>query len=256
MLQGTAVAYQNFPIDYQEPSTSTLIPFFSWSLDTATWFAVHSSEAAIRDWLGFFCSHTDAWRGGPSAGLLVETGPEGLRVRAPLEDFERHWGIVAARGEDALVDKDEETNKCFQAQARLAQTPLDRVRKMALEWERPAESYRPHLLLKSGDLSAVRQRARSEQEFRRLFEAGRQPPEQETDPAGVYLATGDEAYAKAAKEKCAFLPEAMDSAFPHARLRLVSMLYHHVYPSVPARGGGLGSDCRLAGGQRRGAALG
>ncbi len=195
------VAYQNFPIDYQEPSTSTLVPFFSWSLDTATWFAVHSAEAAIRDWLGFFCSHTDAWRGGPSAGLLVETGPEGLRVRAPLEDFERYWGIVAARSEDALVDKDEETNKCFQAQARLAQTPLDRVRKMALEWERPAESYRPHLLLKSGDLSAVRQRARSEQEFRRLFAAGRQPPEQETDPAGVYLATGDEAYAKAAKGK-------------------------------------------------------
>ena len=133
------VAYQNFPIDYQEPSTSTLIPFFAWSLDTATWFAIHSSEAAIRDWLGFFCMRTDAWRGGPSAGLLVETGPEGLRVRAPLADFERYWGIVAARGEDALVDKDEETNKCFQAQVRLAQTSLDGVRKNGARVGAPAE---------------------------------------------------------------------------------------------------------------------
>lgn len=199
--QGKYRLEHEFPLPVRELTISTLIPFFAWELEYWSWFGAHSQSTAVEDWLGFFASHTDSWRGGRWVGLQVETSSEGLRLRLPLVNCERYWGVVASRLKDA-VGKDSATdNKCFRAQVRLSQTPLDRVRHMTLRWNRPIESYGPHVLIRPEDLPRVKQRGQQDRDFRRLFEARKRGPEDDQDPAGVYLATGDLAYAATAKQR-------------------------------------------------------
>ncbi len=193
--------YHTFALDFTQESVSGLIPHHSWEVDWSSWFAAYSSRADEHDWLAVFASHSDWWRGGSEARLQVETGPFGLRLRAPLAENERWWGLVVADRDQALVTEAMATNKCFQAQVRLAQLPLEKVRQWPLTWDRPADSYQPHLLMQAGQLPAIRRKASEWPAFRELFAARHQPPEQERDPAGAWLATGDLAYAQAACER-------------------------------------------------------
>ncbi len=195
---GGRTAY-NFALDFSEESVSKLVPCYAWGLDLATWFAACSKRPDVSDWLGFFAIDAASWEGGVAAALNVETGPGGLNVRLPLGNLQRHWGLLAAKSSEAVNDK-EKTNKCWLAQIRLAQTPLERVRKMALNWERPQHSHRPHLLMGTEPLNAAA-RLRADEPLRKLFEARGKPSRNEEDLAGLYLMTGDATYSKAVKQR-------------------------------------------------------
>jgi len=200
----------HYPLDFSEPSTLTLQPFFSWYEDQAVWWGSYSKWGP--GYLCLFATQPTKWIN-PLVNLpriVTEPGPV-LEARLPLRAGKRRWGIIFCAKEESSVENPDADPVVYGIMIRHGENPLDKVKDMVFDWPGCEKTKYPRLLCSRDDVPAIREKARSHPLFNRILE---QHPDDPRDPAGLYLATGSEAAAsEALEELLSFLRMKIDDLF-------------------------------------------
>lgn len=182
---------KGYAIDFSREWTGRIQPFYAWWRDYGLWWAAYNPAGG---YVGILPLKPSEWNNPAPNVIRVRTAPGG-RVQAimPLHKGTRTWAIVLSTAEEALKESSGGANLMMRQAIRMGQNPLEKVKDMVLTWPGMDQIEYPHLLCKPADLSGIREKARTHPLYKRVLE---QHPEMPEDPAGLYLATGDESIAR------------------------------------------------------------
>ncbi len=190
---GEGEVASGYTIDFSKAWTGRLQPFYAWWKDYGLWWAAYKPGGT---YVAILPLEPPKWTNPAPNSIQVHTGPDNtIEVFCPFRDGTRKWALVVADADEALAKSAGGTTLMMRLAIRLGQNPLDKVKDLTLTWPGMETITNPRLLCTPGDVAKIREKARTHPPFRRVRE---NHPEAPGDPAGLYLATGDEKYAREA----------------------------------------------------------
>lgn len=185
-----------YRLEQAPPGTNRLQPFYSYYPDEAVWWACCRHEG--RELLGILTTEPVQWTNPLSNQVQVATeGIQRLEARFPLRHGTRRWLLLLADLATWPADGSGRAVGMHRLLIDHSQNPLDRVKDLILDDWPAASITHPRLLCGKEDVPTIRAKARSDPLFHRLLQSH---PNKPGDPAGLYLATGDECYAQQAQQ--------------------------------------------------------
>lgn len=170
-----------------------LQPFYSWWADYGTRWATYTPDGP---YLGLFPAAASQWARSAPNIITIRTGA-GRRPEAilPMHRGTRVWGLVLSPASEALRHSPGGASLIQRCRIRLVENPLDKVKDLVLDWSRDEHASHPRLLSSPDNVPRIRAMARRDPALRRVLD---DYPDAPNDPAGLYLATGDEHHARKA----------------------------------------------------------
>lgn len=186
---------RGYEIDFREEWTGRIQPFYAWWNDYGLWWSAYKPDG---DYIGILPLEPTQWTNPAYNPIEVHTGqPDKVDVQFPFRKGTRKWAIVFGEADEALKTSVGGANLMMKQAIRLGQNPLNDVKDMTLIWPGMDDIGYPHLLCSYGDVPDIRWKARTHPLFREVFENN---PDAPNDPAGLYLAMGDEKHARQATD--------------------------------------------------------
>lgn len=214
----------NYPLDQGLSDPVLLSPFFAWDKDVGTYWGGFGEG---EDYFAVLALSPTQWRNPMENRVQVFAhGERGVVWRFPLSEGTRHW-LLHAGVKSKCVPPNPESNgggtsggayapghhagglgdypqACRSVRTqrlgiKFAETPLDQVKDFVLQWEGARPEDYPRGLCRREEIPEIRERLTRNDFLRDRIEKHGDDSTL-ADPAGLYLATGDEKYAQAAKE--------------------------------------------------------
>lgn len=220
---------RSYALDYREPDSLELQPFFSWERDVSVFWCGYDSSGTVDCALMIGATHSSRWRQGESGepGEMpgwhhrhdgnpkpvpirprVETGggtdTEELAIVYPLLSGTRQTILCTFENElaalgTALGIPGEEASYPEKVVVLNSKPNLDYYKDLVLDWEGMDRLAGPRLLVREEEIPAIRRKIRDWPWLSRVF-AEHKDDDIGFDPSGAFLGCGEEAYAEKAFE--------------------------------------------------------
>ncbi len=182
-----------YEIDFSKGWSGRIQPFYAWWHDYGLWWAAYEPGGCYA---GILPLNPPRWVNPPPNAIRINTGPQGkIEAFFPFDRGTRKWALVISTAQEALNLSGGGANLMMRIAIRHGQNPLDNVKDMVLTWHGMDSIENPRLLCTKNDVLRIREKARTSPPFKRVLE---EYPDRPRDPAGLYLATGNEEYARQA----------------------------------------------------------
>src|SRR6185436_15939604 len=174
---------------FSEEWTGKLQPFYAWWPNYGLWWAAYDPGG---DYVGILPLCPSEWKNPAPNSIQIHTGPDHkIEIYCPFHNGTRQWAIVLASAEEAFKKSPGGANLMQRMLIQLGQNSLDKVKDMVLTWPEMDAIENPRLLCTPAELPRIREKANTHPLYKRVLE---QHPLEPEDPAGLYLATGNEKY--------------------------------------------------------------
>lgn len=229
--QGVPGNERHYQIQYAEKNDLSLQPFYSWYTDQTIWWGCYQKGG--EDYWGLMALQPTHWIN-PIVNLprvVAGPGPANqpkLDLRLPLRAGKRRWGLFLCPQAEAPVNRPDPCPIANKYIIRYAQNPLDTVKELVLDWPGDEVIACPRLLCASDQVPAIRQKAQTSPYFQRIL---KEKPDGPNDPAGLYLATGDEQQARQARDLLIkFLQSKLENLFSYGYMAGDNVCIGHSRP--------------------------
>lgn len=182
-----------YVIDFSKDWTGKIQPFYAWWQDYGLWWGGYRPGG---DYVGILPLEPSKWTNPSPNSIQIHTGPDNkVEVFFPFDRGTRKWALVVGDADEALTVSKGGANLMMRMAIRHGQNSLDKVKDMTLTWDGMDDIENPRLLCTKEDVPRIQRKAQTHAFFKRVLD---NHPDQPDDPAGLYLATGQEEYARQA----------------------------------------------------------
>ena len=190
---GGAKLAEGYEIDFSEEWSGKIQPFYAWWRNYGLWWSAYEPGGHC---LGILPMSPPAWTNPASNSIQIHTGPnKKIEVFLPFNRGTRKWALVVGDADEALKVSRGGANLMMRMAIRHGQNSLDKVKNLTLTWDGMNHIENPRLLCTQEDVPRLRHKAQNHPLFKRVLD---KYPDKPDDPAGLYLATGDETRAQEA----------------------------------------------------------